>query len=178
MTYVYSDNDFSIPINGFEVTKFSIVRTSNVIGAPVESGQKSFDNKVVNPVEIKITGVVETENFGGDDDHADFAVSKLNEMQASRKFKFYSVETDCDCYKNLILKDCPFVVNQNEPGWMVYELTFVEAMLVQAVSYTPSRKENASTKKNGNQNPKMTSAQRIANSPSFNLSGAGRAGMY
>ena len=155
MTMVYSDNNFTVPINGLNCMKFSINRTSNVIGAPVESGQKSFDNKVRNPVEVKVTGIVELAN--DIDGYADFAISKINEMYANREFKFYSVQTEYDSFKNLILKDCPYTIDQNQPDFMVYELTFVEAMLVQNVSYTPANRQNTNTNAGGARQPSTRS---------------------
>lgn len=150
MTMVYSDNNFKIPVNGLNCIKFTISRTSNVISAPIESGQKSLDNKVKNPVEVKVTGIVELISA---EDYSNFAVSRINEMYANRKFEFYSVQTDDDAFKNLILKDCPYTVDADRPDFKVYELTFVEAMLVQEVSYTPANRQNTNTNAGGAKQP-------------------------
>ena len=43
---VFSDNNFNSEIVGLSIDSIKAVPTARVIGAPVETGQISFDNKV------------------------------------------------------------------------------------------------------------------------------------
>ena len=74
----------------------------------------------------------------------------LAEMIASRKFKFYSITTDNETYKNLMLIDCPKTIDRDLPDLALYELTFVEVLLVQNKSYTPANPSDKNTTKSGN----------------------------
>ena len=147
-TKIYTDNEFKRELVGANCIKFGISRRSRVISAPVETGQKSFDNKVLEPAEVRITAIVES--FPED---PSFVISAINQMYANRKFEFYSVETDADAYKNLILKDCPYTIDQDRPDFMVYELVFVEAMLIQTSANNPFNGQDSNTKSAGKQQP-------------------------
>ena len=146
MTYLCYDNEGKHGMYGLNVTKIQVREYANAIKAPVETGQMSFDNKVIMPMEVRITGVIETQ----DKDVARSARSGLSEMIANRKFKFYSVVTDGKTYKNLMLIACPKTIDRDEPDWEIYELTFVEVLLVQNKSYTPANPSDKNTTKSVN----------------------------
>lgn len=142
MNYVCSDNEGINLIKGFSVTNISVRRKASVISAPIESGQESFDNKVIHPIEIVVTGSVSAE----DDDGAE---SILAEMYASRDFKFYSVIEEDVLHMNLILKEMPYDRTTKAPDLRIYNLLFVEAMLIQENTYTPANPQNRDTVKSG-----------------------------
>lgn len=144
--YICSDAKCQNPIKGFKCMKVSPVRQSQVIKAPVETGQKSFDNKVIEPLEVRVTGFVDKHDSENPD-----TVAKLNAMLANRKFEFYSVLTENDMYQNLILQSCPSTIDSGTPDLISYELVFVEAMLIQnRNNRTPANKQNTNTVKSGN----------------------------
>lgn len=140
--YVCSDNEGKSFIKGFSVTNISVRRKANVISAPIESGQESFDNKILLPLEVVVTGSVSAE----DDDGAE---SILAEMYASREFKFYSVMEEDVLHNNLILKEMPYDRGTKAPDLRIYNLLFVEAMLIQENKYTPANPQNRDTVKSG-----------------------------
>ena len=63
-----------------------------------------------------------------------------------RKLANYTNET----YKNLMLIDCPKTTDRDLPDLSLYELTFVEVLLVQNKSYTPANPSDKNTTKSGN----------------------------
>ena len=146
MTYLCSDENGNATIDGFHCTKIQVRKYANAIKAPVETGQMSFDNKVIMPNEIRLTGYVDA--VSGMD--AMKTQQILAEMIASRKFKFYSITTDTETYKNLMLIDCPKTIDRDLPDLALYELTFVEVLLVQNKSYTPANPSDKNTTKSGN----------------------------
>ena len=127
MTYLCSDENGDATIGGFHCTKIQVRKYANAIKAPVETGQMSFDNKVIMPNEILLTGYVDAVSSMD----AMKAHQILAEMIASRKFKFYTITTDNETYKYLMLIDCPKTTDRELPDLALYELTFVEVRLVQ-----------------------------------------------
>ena len=95
---VYSDGSFGGEITGLKVTNVKFIPSSRIISAPVESGVESFDNKVIEPAKVVVTGSVMMGTEG-----ASAAISTIKQMLANRKFEFYSVSNGEDCYDNLIL---------------------------------------------------------------------------
>lgn len=142
------------PIRGLHCMKVVVNRHSNVIGAPIETGQTSFDNKVILPMEVTVTAIIclnEDDDFSG---YSGEAMTAVNEMIASREFKFYSVIDGDDVYDNLILKECPATRSSSEPDFLEYELKFVEAMLIQDNTYSPANPQDTDTVSAGNTNMK------------------------
>ena len=147
MTYLCSDENGDVTVDGFHCTKIKVRKYANAIKAPVETGQMSFDNKVIMPNEIRLTGYVDAVSSSVD---AMKTEQILAEMIASRKFKFYSITTDNETYKNLMLIDCPKTIDRDLPDLALYELTFVEVLLVQNKSYTPANPSDKNTTESGN----------------------------
>ena len=65
----------------------------------------------------------------------------------------------------MILKACPYDRETSTPDFKVYELTFVEAMLIQDNKYTPANPEDRDTVKSGRvqPNPVSTSSSSVEN---------------
>jgi len=151
MNYICSDENGESPIEGFNVMRIRVNRTTKVISAPIESGQESFDNKVIQPLEVVVSGTVLVSDETG-------AESTIAEMLASREFKFYAIREEDRIYQKMILKACPYDRGSENPDFKMYELTFVEAMLIQDNKYTPARPEDRDTVKSGRVQPKAQSS--------------------
>lgn len=158
MNYICSDENGESPIEGFNVMKIRVNRTAKVISAPIESGQESFDNKVIQPLEVVVTGNILVSDETG-------AESTIAEMFASRAFKFYAIREEDRIYQKMVLKACPYDRETSTPDFKVYELTFVEAMLIQDNKYTPANPEDRDTVKSGRvqPNPVSTSSSSVEN---------------
>ena len=140
---IYDEN--MSPIKGFKSLKVQIIRDSNVIGAPIESGQTSFDNKVREPTKVIATGVLVI------DRKQEYlkTLLKLKKMFANREFEFYAASDGIDSVENLILKTLPTTRNADRYDWISIELTFVEAMNVQTREGTPYNIDNTDNRNIG-----------------------------
>ena len=150
MIRLYSDNEFKQGVMGFYPFEYTVDPVSRVIGAPLETGRVSFDQKVIDPVRITMIGKVINENGLGADD-------TIEEMFQNRNYKFYSVELDNECYKNLVLQKATHRKQTNEMDVVTYTLEFVEAMIVQNNQKTPANANDSKTKQTG-----YTAPQKVA----------------
>ena len=143
-TYVYYGREpFTGCIEGFKVLTVNINRRARVISAPVETGQQSFDNKVLDPREVVIKGVCATHPSAFHDGDSASAIKKLQAMWQDRKFRFYSITTPDRAMKNLILKDFLTSNSKETIDWTECTLVFIEALLIQSNhSKTPANNEN------------------------------------
>lgn len=142
---IYSDNNWSSVVEGFNVMSVSGTRNARVIGAPVETGQVAFDNKVIDPLRVTVRGIIETDSF-----NTQMALMTLEEMIENRKFSFYSVCDGENFYNNLILQEFPAIRDVKQVDFLQITLTFVEAMLVQSqAEATSSNSENSNFRKTG-----------------------------
>ena len=123
-TTIYSDNDFSSEISAFKATNCKVLMRSRVLKAPIESGVQTLDNKVLDPIEIKITGDIEMYR-----DDAKSAVAKIKKMFENRKAEFYSLTCRDGAFNNLILQDAPHSESEQRFDIVSYELTFVRAII-------------------------------------------------
>lgn len=123
---VYANEGFGAEVTGLKVTNVKFIPSARIISAPVESGQESFDNKVIDPAKIVVTGSVMMGTEG-----ASAAISTIKQMLANRKFEFYSVSNGEDCYDKLILESCPSTRDSEKYDLIVYELTFKQALVIQ-----------------------------------------------
>lgn len=140
-----AEEGFGSPIKGFEVMEVTRVMRARVIGAPVETGQVSFDNKVRDPYDVVVRGKIVV----GDDDSAEETVEKLVEMINNRDFKFYSVTDGFNCYDHLTLTQFPLTRTPKEFDWLDVTLRFSEMMLVQAKEAKSANSEHSATRSCG-----------------------------
>ena len=141
---VYSDNDWGKEVVGLKSMSIRIDENSDVIGAPVETGHTSFDNKVNRPATAIVSGKI----ILGDDE-AEKASDEIGKMIANRKFEFYSV---CDGFyflNNLILRKYSTERKTDEFDFIDVKLEFVEALLIQKQSEKPLNSENSNIRNNG-----------------------------
>lgn len=86
---------FEVALHIFDVT---ITKNTLMTSAPCEMGTRFFDNKVLLPQEITITGVIKNDDEG----YADQVIEQLNKMRDNRKPEFYCVSTKKETFKNLV----------------------------------------------------------------------------
>ena len=126
---IYAGENFTNEVTGFSPFECTVTLPSRVIKAPVEGGAMSFDNKVRDPITIKIVGKINLQN-----DDADKAVRTIKDMYNNRNFSFYSVSTKDSFYGKMILQTVVDRTSQEEFDIVTYELEFVEAMIVQGAA--------------------------------------------
>lgn len=143
---LYAKEGFSEEIRGFKIIDILPNLTSRVIAAPVESGEQSFDNKVIDPYTIKVLGAIVNEGAVAAD--VEQAEDKIIQMFYNRKYKFYSLSSRSICFDNLILQNAPWSQKSEKPDNDVFELVFVQAMIVQGKG-DPSDGENSNTAASG-----------------------------
>jgi hypothetical protein len=118
------------PLHGFSVDNVKCIYSAKVIGAPVETGQESFDNKVIEPYRVIVTGHLVIDDESG----YQTTLKKLKEILNDRKFRFYSVSDGASFYERLILTELPVERSVDAYDFYSIELTFVQAMLIQSNS--------------------------------------------
>lgn len=143
---VYLDNNFSNELTGFKVMKVQVTDNSRVIGAPVESGQTSFDNKVIDPMKVVVNGIIVIDSSG----EYKTTINKLKKMADNRNFEFYSVTDGMNQINNLILQTMPTIRDPDRFDFVQVEIVFVEALLVQSSTGKSENSENSDFRSNGN----------------------------
>lgn len=142
---VYSENSteskwYEIP--GFSPDKVKVDRQSDMISAPIETGQRSFDNKVRKPLVITVTGTIPRYEDT-------YAKSRLLHMWENREFEFYAVTTKDGAYINLCLKDMTTENTTEKYDLQECTLVFMEAMLIQSYSSSSVSDSENSPSHNG-----------------------------
>lgn len=125
-TCVYVDNKFKKPLLGFSVDSVRCMQKARVIGAPIETGQVSFDQKVIDPYDLVVKGTIVMAEEASDN-----AIEELDKMIANRDYEFYSVTDGASGYDNLTLVRFPNLREAEKFDWYQIELVFTHMMLVQ-----------------------------------------------
>lgn len=125
-TCVYVDNKFKKPLLGFSVDSVQCMRKARVIGAPIETGQVSFDQKVIDPYDLVVKGTIVMA-----EEKSHEALEELNKMIANRDYEFYSVSDGASGYSDLTLVRFPNLREAEKFDWYQIELAFTHMMLVQ-----------------------------------------------
>ena len=139
---VYMDNEFGGELTGLKSMRVQIMPSARIIGAPVETGVTSFDNKVIDPTKVIVRGIVTMDDGGSAS-----AISGIKTMMANRDFMFYSVSNGQDCIDKLIMESAPSTRDSDRYDFIEYELVFKQARLVQ--SSTTSAGDNSDFQDNG-----------------------------
>ena len=136
--YVYTDNSFGNPVAGFKIDSVQKIMKARTLAAPVETGEMSFDNKVVDPYDLVVKGTIVM-----GEDHK-LVIAALEGMIYNRDFEFYSVHDGAQGYKDLCLIKFPHLRDVEKFDWISCELTFSHVMLVQkdSLSTKSSNPEN------------------------------------
>ncbi len=122
---VFRDNKFGSEVTGFLVDSVKCIRKAKVIGAPIETGQTSFDNKVIEPYDVVVKGTITI-----DGSHR-ATVKILDDMIATRDFEFFSATDGYNGYRDLALVQFPHERNFEKYDWIQCELVFTHMMMVQ-----------------------------------------------
>ena len=137
--FVTKDGETEPILSGFRFTHVNPHLNSRLIGHPVEDGTTVFDNKVVDPRRISITGTV----FYSDRE----TFKKIDEMQQSKEFAFYMIESYSDAYYNMALERASIRESAESPFAAEVHLDFLEILKVKAQKGKPRDDADASTKK-------------------------------
>lgn len=133
---ICTDNKWENPVTEFFPFKFDIKRPSRVIRAPVESGQAAADNKVLDPIIIKVTGKYMRYADGNDAGHI---IPKL----ADSKDVLRSVISPDGFYNNLSITDIETVSETSEVDLITCTITLEEVLLIDSEdSKTPKSEDN------------------------------------
>lgn len=122
---VFRDNKFGSEVTGFLVDSVKCIRKAKVIGAPIETGQTSFDNKVIEPYDVVVKGTITI-----DGSHR-ATVKILDDMIATRDFEFFSVTDGHNGYSDLSLVQFPHERNFEKYDLIQCELVFSHMMMIQ-----------------------------------------------
>jgi hypothetical protein len=132
-------------VEGIYIDSVKQVMRARVLSAPVETGARSFDNKVLDPYEVIVTATIVID----DDQKYKKTMQTLREMMANRSFSFYSVTDGVNFYENLIMTECPIEREASKFDFITVEIKFTQAMLVQKNSTKSENPENSDTRKLG-----------------------------
>ena len=124
---VFSGNDMSNELTGFLVDSMKGVRKAKVIGAPIETGQTSFDNKVVEPYDLIVKGTIVIDSATS----AQSTIKALNRMIETRDFEFFSATDGYNGYRDLTLVQFPHERNFEKYDLIQCELVFSHMMMIQ-----------------------------------------------
>lgn len=136
-TCVYVDNKFDKPLLGFSVESVRCMKKARVIGAPIETGQVSFDQKVIDPYDLVVRGTIVMA-----EEKSHEAIEELDKMIENRDYEFYSVSDGVSGYSDLTLVKFPNLREAEKFDWYQIELVFTQMMLVQKDSLL-SKSSNA-----------------------------------
>lgn len=98
-----SENAGGEVVEGIYIDSVKQIMRARVISAPVETGARSFDNKVLDPYEVIVTATITID----DDQRYKKTIQTLREMMANRSYSFYSVTDGVNFYERLIMTECP-----------------------------------------------------------------------
>lgn len=132
--YIYDGEGLKDAISLFRVDSVKKVPKARVIGAPVETGQITFDNKVIDPYDLIVRGTLVLDANGS----YKSAKQRIDKMFEERDFKFFSVRDGVDAYKPLVLVSAPQERGIPQVDWLQYELVFTHVMKVQEDGKTTS----------------------------------------
>lgn len=139
-SYVY-DYDSAGILTGFFVTSAEAEDSASLIQSPLETGQQSFDNKVVEPRVVRVVGYAST----AEDD----AFTNFDMMLSSKEFKFFQVMIKGVLIKNLALEKVKKTEESESPDLSKVELMYREVMLVQTASSKPKDPAHSATSSTG-----------------------------
>lgn len=147
---VYTDNKWDGELDKFYPFRAEVVRKTRMAMAPIETGTKSIDNKVLDPIVIKVVGKVgrigETDKLLFD---TDSTYRYINSMVDNKSSPFYSVSTTDGFYNNLTMSGARLIGESKEIDQTEVELEFTELLLIQGETAKPRDKGNNSRSRSG-----------------------------
>ena len=136
---IMKDGETKPILKGFRFTDIGPQMSSRLIGHPVEDGTTVFDNKVVEPRRISVSGTV----FYNDRE----TFKTIEEMQQSKDFTFYMIESYSDAYYNMALERASIRESAESPFAAEVNLDFQEILKVKSKKGKPRDDADAPTKK-------------------------------
>lgn len=141
---IYDENDKEV--EGFKVFSVNIKEPTRVIGSPIENGQTSFDNKVIDPRHVIVKGTIVIDHTN--QEYFD-AIDAISSMINSRAFKFFQVCNGELFVEDLILQTNEIDRNVEKFDFLNLTLEYVQALKVQRKGGSPSNAENSNTRSIG-----------------------------
>lgn len=129
-------------IKGFNPISYRDNPTANMIGSPVESGAINFDNKVIQPRKITITGYVLAEEISS-------VLDKLNQMLKDKSFTFYSIVTKDSVLTNMAVVGIQNNGNNDKYDAVEVEVEFQEVLMDDGLGFTSQDGGNSNTTEGG-----------------------------
>lgn len=138
---LYDPNGGNETWEQFKITKIRPKKPSRIAKTPLETGAVSIDNKVIDPIEISVTGYLEERFY---DSFMDF----LNKWRENRKWEFLRLSSKFEIFDNLILLD----ITQEETAER-FDVAEVTITLMKVLMENPQKKafdpSNSDTQANG-----------------------------
>lgn len=127
----------SEPIKEFKVTEIEPSPSSRMIGSPVETGTMSFDNKVIDPITVKVVGMCHVSMY-------DKVYNKFLDMLENREWSFVSVVSKVQTYSKLMLTRMPHRETSDKHD--VVEITLEFTQVIEDGKFSnPANPTNANT---------------------------------
>lgn len=130
-------------LKGFRIENVNVQRRAEVIGAPIELGEKRFDNKVLQPIEVEITGYVQKEDY-------DQMIKEMVAMWKNRSYEFYWVFTRSgEELHDLCLQTLPFKESPEKFDLLYCTLNFKQIIITKKMRNEPAQVSDKSTAHGG-----------------------------
>ena len=130
---------------------------SRLIGAPVESGKTEFDNKVIMPLSVEVTGTVTVVNLtaeNGENEQRDYhsILVALYKMFNDRSYNTYTIVSKHSIMRNMICENLEIVNTSEKYDVVDVNITFKELMISKAAykETKPVRVDDLPTIDSGN----------------------------
>ena len=135
---VYENGSSTPLLEKFYIFHESPRSQARMIGHPVEDGTTIFDNKVIQPDHVSISGEIYTSESE--------TMMKIQEMLRNKEFKFYTISGFALEYENMSLVSVQQRENAENPDTTEVTLEFQEVLKVSARAAIPREAENESTR--------------------------------
>lgn len=152
---VYVDNKWDVKLKGFYPFRTDVTRAYRTAMAPVEYGVKSIDNKVIDPITIKIVGKISRmgsdqangSNWEGSGWETELAYRNLATIADDNLP--CSVATTDGFYNNLLLTGVRLVGDSKELDQTEVEIEYTEILFAQGEAARKADPGNTRKARNG-----------------------------
>lgn len=105
-------------------------RSSKIIGAPVETGLTIFDNKVIQPRQISLNGIIPLAHNGDFQNWTpEKCLSDLKEAFENRTYETYTVVTKTEIVPNLIVESLQYSYTSDKYDAVDVNMTLKELLI-------------------------------------------------
>ena len=131
-------DDGNVLLSGIAYFSIDPTRRARMIAHPVETGQKIFDNKVIEPSHVRVTcGVKKDEKS---------KMSTIKKMLENRAFSFYTITAYDGEWTNMVLVSASQRQSGEKPFTIEVTLEFQEILLVTPKAAVPKDPADEPTK--------------------------------